>query len=234
MPNHQADNSARIMRLNLSYDNRIANLEREESIELEWLEKKHKRIIGNVQVDLARRGIVNPEGAWRVPLTQAESNRERDIEKYKLRVNNRKQDLMDRRDAAIAELATSTVLPQTSDLTPIRTATLSETDSRIIVNGNIIIPFNRRRTDTESGDTSRFVIMTYLWKSRYESRNGRLRVLDDSDYCYFRNLKKISGCNSDEAIIDHLKKIQTKFKNKHVAITIERLADRARLIVNYG
>jgi hypothetical protein len=80
--------------------------------------------------------------------------------------------------------------------------------------------FKSRKKEEDSGDedTKQFKILFYLWDFRWEMRDGKVK--QKGDFASLKNLTKNSGCKTEKATYQHIKRLNAVFKKNGLAIKI--------------
>lgn len=126
-------------------------------------------------------------------------------------------------------------LIRTDKLIKIEHIKVDEALHQLIVNhGKIFISFNEKagRTGLDS-ESKAFKILFYLWDYRYETENGVeiKRKEGPSTFILLSNLKAVSGCLTNGAIRQHIKRLNRLFNNNKLPIAIESKNNKFRLVV---
>jgi hypothetical protein len=106
-------------------------------------------------------------------------------------------------------------------LEKIKSLRLDEKNRLIEINkGERIISFKSRKKEEDSGDedTKQFKILFYLWDFRWEMRDGKVK--QKGDFASLKNLTKNSGCKTEKATYQHIKRLNAVFKKNGLAIKI--------------
>jgi len=82
----------------------------------------------------------------------------------------------------------------------------------------------------EALETKQWKILYHLWDFRWEIKDGK--NLLKGDFASLENLKIGSKCPTTEAVYQHIKRINNRFKDEEVPIKIEGKNGKYRLIIN--
>ncbi len=82
----------------------------------------------------------------------------------------------------------------------------------------------------EAKKTKQWKILYHLWDFRWEMKNNK--VLRKGDFVSLANLKRGTGCKTNGAVFQHIKRLNGRFKNEGLSIEIIGENEKYRLVIN--
>ena len=101
---------------------------------------------------------------------------------------------------------------------PIKIIRLEKSDCCLIINNDKIVSFKSRRGEEEE-KTKMFKILSFLWNERKEIKNGEM--VKEGDLFRADDLKRNSGCDSVDAVLKQISRLNAKFVQEGLDIKIE-------------
>lgn len=97
--------------------------------------------------------------------------------------------------------------------------------------GEKIISFkSKTKGEGLEKETKQYKILIHLWDFRWELKNGK--VLRKGEFVSLENLQKGSGCLTQDATYQHIKRINGRFGTNDLPIEIIGENEKYRLIIN--
>lgn len=122
-------------------------------------------------------------------------------------------------------------------ITELKDVRLENHNFRLVVNEKLPVPFNSKKSAGEAKGTKEFKALEHLWEYRTVIKNGkniRLKGVD-SDFVTLHNLKAMSGCATDGAARQVVKRLRKILNHDYgLPIFIEEERGKYRLIIQKG
>ncbi len=100
-----------------------------------------------------------------------------------------------------------------------------------INNGEKILSFKSKRGAHDlDKETKAFKILYHLWDFHWEMKNNE--VLRKGDFASLANLKRGTGCRTNGAVYQHIKRLNGRFRDEGLSIEISGENEKYRLVIN--
>jgi len=115
----------------------------------------------------------------------------------------------------------------------IKHARLDDSDFSLVINhGDRRVPFkSRKRKAWSEKPTKMFEILAYLFQYRRETKKDNKKHDDLSEYISLENIMTKSGCATEEAVYQHIKRLNDCFHDNGLRMVIKTENGKCLLVV---